>query len=65
MTKAQTVEWLAAHNGEGVFMAWPSHAVLLAAGERAPVMRGTWNRLRDQGVVTIVGGRVKLKPAVT
>ena len=50
MTKAQTeaLDWLRHHNGDGAF---DRHGVLLAAGELAPFMRSTWNRLRDLGLV--------------
>jgi hypothetical protein len=40
--------WLRNRNADGVF---DLHGVLLAAGERAPVMRRTWNALRDAGLV--------------
>lgn len=47
--------WLAAHNGDGVF---DRNGVLLAAGEKAPVMRATWNALIDAGKVeAYLGGR--------
>lgn len=40
--------WLRNRNGDGVFQ---RNQVLLAAGEDAPVMRSTWNRLADAGMV--------------
>lgn len=50
MTKAQeaALAWLRERNGDGCF---DRNGVLLAAGERAPVTRGTWNALRDLGLV--------------
>lgn len=50
MTKAQeaALAWLRERNGDGCFDA---HGVLLAAGESSPVMRATWNALRDLGLV--------------
>jgi hypothetical protein len=52
VTKAQrrALEWLAKRNGDGIF---DVHGVLVAAGERAPFMRSTWNKLRDAGLVEI------------
>lgn len=60
LTKAQSeaLKWLREHNGTGVFM---KDGVLLAAGERAPVQRITWNRLRDLDLVSIDGKRVTAK----
>lgn len=57
LTEAQraALRWLKSHNGDGVF---DTGGVLLAAGENAPVMRSTWNKLRDAGFVEIYeGGR--------
>lgn len=50
MTKAQeqALKWLREHNGDGLF---DRCGVLVAAGERAPVMRATWNKLRDAGLI--------------
>jgi hypothetical protein len=50
MTKPQAdaLRWLIRRNGDGVF---DRDGVLLAAGELAPFMRSTWNRLRDLGLV--------------
>lgn len=50
LTKAQreALDWLRKHNGDGLF---DRNGVVLAAGESAPVMRGTWNALRDAGLV--------------
>lgn len=62
MTPAQreALMWLREHNGDGVF---DKHGVLLAAGERAPFTRSTWNALRDLGAVEMYGtgrGRVRV-----
>lgn len=43
------LKWLVNRNGDGVF-AGPGQ-VLLAAGERAGVMRGTWSKLEQLGFV--------------
>lgn len=50
LTKAQAaaLKWLHEHNGDGMF---DRNGVLLAGGELAPVMRCTWNALRDAGHV--------------
>lgn len=42
------LKWLEDHNGDGLF---DRNGVLLAAGESAPHLRSTWNRLRDLGMV--------------
>ncbi len=47
-SQAAALKWLREHNGDGVF---DRNGVLLAAGEMAPVMRSTWNALRDLGHV--------------
>ena len=43
------LKWLRNRNGDGVFEV--NNQVLVAAGERAPVMRATWNRLEALGYV--------------
>ena len=50
ITKAQqeALKWLRERNGDGLF---DKTGVLMAAGERAPMMRSTWNALRDAGHV--------------
>lgn len=61
MTKAQAaaLKWLAEHNGDGLFA---NDGVLVAGGERAPIRRETWNRLRDLGLVEFYGmGRGRLR----
>jgi hypothetical protein len=59
MTNSQkaALKWLREHNGEGTFER-SNHCVLVAAGERAPFTRSTWNRLRDLGLVAIRDHRV-------
>lgn len=41
-SQIKALEWLSARNGNGVFN---RRGVVLAAGETAPFMRSTWNRL--------------------
>ena len=59
------LRWLREHNGDGMF---DRHGDLLAGGELAPVMRCTWNRLRDVGLVEMYKptdkgrGRLRLTP---
>lgn len=50
LTKSQeeAFKWLRERNGDGLF---DKTGVLVAAGERAPFMRMTWNALRDAGHV--------------
>jgi hypothetical protein len=40
--------WLRNRNGDGMF---DRSGVLRAGGQRAGVMRSTWNKLRDAGLV--------------
>lgn len=49
-TRAQlaALKWLRNRNGDGVL---DRNQVLVAAGERAPVMRGTWSKLEALGMV--------------
>lgn len=49
------LKWLRARNGDGVFET--NNSVLLAAGERAPVMRSTWNKLAAEGLVEFYAKR--------
>jgi hypothetical protein len=44
----QALRWLLEHNSDGVF---DKNGVLLAAGELAPFMRSTWNKLAAEGQV--------------
>lgn len=48
------LKWLAIRNADGMF---DKHQVLVAAGERAPVMRSTWSKLENLGLVERYGGR--------
>jgi hypothetical protein len=50
LTKSQqfALRWLREHGGDGVF---DRNGVLLAMGERAPIMRTTWNVLGAAGLV--------------
>lgn len=63
MTPAQksALKWLRARGHTGVF---DKNNVLLAQGERAPVMRSTWNALRSAGMVMCPSkGRLTVTPA--
>lgn len=53
------LRWLRNRGGDGVF-AERNHQVLLAKGDRAPIMRSTWNRLRNAGLVEFYGPRVRV-----
>jgi hypothetical protein len=61
MTKAlqKALDWLAAHNGEGHFGG--AGNTLMAAGEIAPFMRSTWNRLEVLGKVKFSHGRKRIQ----
>lgn len=50
ITKAQrdALKWLDENHGDGMF---DKNGVVLAAGESAPVTRGTWNKLAASGHV--------------
>ena len=50
--------WLKKHNSTGCFEKWPRHHVLLAAGEEAPFMYGTWLKLQAVGLVQVKNRRV-------
>lgn len=60
LTEAQraALRWFKAHNGDGLF---DVHGVLVAGGELAPVMRSTWNKLRDAGFVEFYQDRKRLR----
>jgi len=63
MTSAQNsaLLWLRNRNADGIF---DRNGVLLAAGQRAPVMRSTWNKLRAAGLVeTYADKRLRVTPA--
>ena len=55
LTKSQkeALKWLTDRGGDAMF---DKNGVVLAAGESAPFMRSTWNRLRETGHVTFYGG---------
>jgi DNA-binding MarR family transcriptional regulator len=50
--------WLRNRSGDGLF---DRSGVLVAAGERAGVMRSTWNKLCDAGLVEKYMGRKRLR----
>ena len=52
------LKWLRNRNGDGCF---DKTRVLVAAGERAPVMRSTWNNLQTLGLVEKNMGRKRLR----
>ncbi len=61
----QALVWLNRRNGTGVFGISKkgissSTNVLLAAGDKGPFMRTTWNELRDLGFVVFEGKRVNV-----
>jgi hypothetical protein len=49
------LKWLRNRNGDGVFER--NNSVVLAGGERAPVMRSTWNNLAKAGLVEFYNRR--------
>lgn len=61
LTEAQSraLDWLRERNGTGVWEK-PGSCVLIAAGERAPFTRRTWNALRDAGFIRIEDRRVSI-----
>lgn len=60
--------WLHERSGDGIF---DKHGVVLAAGERAPFMRSTWNLLRNSGLIEFYNptgsgrGRLRITAAGT
>ena len=52
------LKWLLNRNGDGVV---DKTGVIVAAGERAPVMRLTWNKLRDLGLVEFYLDRRRIR----
>lgn len=52
------LKWLRNRNCDGCF---DKTRVLVAAGERAPVMRSTWNNLQTLGLVEEYMGRKRLR----
>ena len=59
-TKAMlaALKWLVNRSGDGVF---DKTGVLVAGGERAPVMRMTWNKLDGLGLVEFHCSRKRLR----
>lgn len=64
LTAAQVkaLRWLANRGGEGMFN---KNNVLLARGELAAVMRTTWNRLCDAGMVIYSANKSYKRVAIT
>ena len=56
-SQLSALKWLLNRNGDGVFGEKSNHSVLLAGGERAPIMRGTWSRLEALGLVERYGNK--------
>ncbi len=52
------LKWLRNRNGDGVF---DRTQVLVAAGDRAPVMRATWNKLEALALVEFYVGRRRIR----
>jgi hypothetical protein len=50
--------WLRNRSGDGLF---DRNGILVAGGERAGVMRATWNKLRDLGLVEFYLDRRRLR----
>lgn len=63
-TKAQlaALKWLMNRNADGVF---DRNNVLMAGGEKAPIMRSTWNALRDLGYVELYLNNRRLRVTET
>lgn len=59
-TRAQlaALKWLRNRNGDGVF---DKNQVLVAACEKAPIMRGTWNKLESLGLAEFYMNRRRIK----
>lgn len=54
-SQLSALKWLINRNGDGVFER--NNSVLLADGERAPVMRSTWTALDKLGFTEFYGTR--------
>jgi len=52
------LKWLRNRSADGVF---DRTQVLLACGERAPVMRATWNKLSELGLVEFYADRRRIR----
>lgn len=57
-SQRSALRWLEERGGTGVWEK-PQNTVLVAAGERAPHQRSTWNSLRDKGYIRISTSRVR------
>jgi len=57
-THLSALKWLINRGGTGVFE--KNRQVLIAAGERAPVMRSTWNKLAAVDLVVFQQNRKRL-----
>ncbi len=57
-SQLSALKWLRNRNGDGVF---DRNQVLTAAGERAPIMRATWNKLEACGLVEFYLDRRRLR----
>ncbi|GAA2871889.1 hypothetical protein GGQ99_000969 [Aminobacter niigataensis] len=53
------LKWLRSRHGDGVFE--KNHSVLVAGGERAPVMRSTWSKLAEAGLVEFYLNRRRVR----
>lgn len=53
------LKWLRNRSGDGVFE--KNHQVLVAAGERAPIMRSTWARLAESELVEFYQDRRRVR----
>lgn len=57
-SQLSALKWFVARGGDGVF---DKYQVLVACGERAPVMRSTWNKLDAAGYVELYANRRRLR----
>jgi hypothetical protein len=51
----RALKWFRNRGGDGVFAEKSNNSVLLACGDRAPIMRGTWSKLEAAGCVERYG----------
>ena len=57
LAQKSALKWLRNRNGTGVF---GKDGVLIAAGERAPIRRQTWNRLIELELMNVDGKRISV-----
>jgi hypothetical protein len=59
-SQAFALQWLREHNGDGTI---DLNGVAFAANAAAPVMRATWNVLREHGLIEFyyTGGETRLR----